>query len=102
MKQSTNLFLDNNNLTSQNSLSHLLDFNDDFTDLTYCIQPSKYYSDGDFMSKLNKNSCAIMSLNCQSLHAKFSQIKLDADTFAENNTLIQVLCLQETWFETLN
>ena len=40
-----------------------------------------------------------MSLNCQSLHAKFSQIKLLVDTFAENNTPIQVLCLQETWFE---
>ena len=35
-----------------------------------------------------------MSLNCQSLHAKFSQIKLLVDTFAENGTSIQVLCLQ--------
>ena len=43
-----------------------------------------------------------MSLNCQSLHSKFSQIKLlvdTLDTFTENNTPIQVLCLQETWFE---
>ena len=99
MEQSTNLFLDNNNLTSQNSLSHLLDFNDDSIDLTHYMQSSQYYSDGDFMSKLNTNSCAIMSLNCQSLHAKFSQIKLLVHTFAENNTPIQVLCLQETWFE---
>ena len=96
MEQSTNLFLDNNNLTGQNSLSHLLDFNEDYTDLTHCLQPSKYNSNGDFMSKLNTNSCAIMSLNCQSLHAKFSLIKLLVDTFAENNTSIQVLCLQET------
>ena len=99
MEQSTNLFLDNINFTSQNSLSHLLDFNDDYTDLTHCIPPSKYYNEGDFMSKLNTNSCAIMSLNCQSLHVKFSQIKLLVDTFAENNTPIQVLCLQEKWFE---
>ena len=77
-------------MTSQNSLSHLLDFNDDYTDLTHCIQPSKYYNEGDFMSKLNTNSCAIMSLNCQSLHAKFSQIKLLVDTFAENNIPIPV------------
>ena len=40
-----------------------------------------------------------MSPNCQSLHAKFSQIKLLIDTFAKNNTPIEVLCLQETWFE---
>ena len=93
MKQSTNLFLDNINLKSQNSLSHLFDFNDDYTDLTHCIQPSKYYNEGDILSKLNTNFCAIMSLNCQSLHAKFSQIKLLVNTFAENNTSIQVLCL---------
>ena len=57
------LFIDNISLTSQNSLSHLLDFNDDYTDLTHCIQPSKYYSDGDFMSKLNTNYllCSIIS-----------------------------------------
>ena len=47
------------------------------------------------MEKLDTNSCIITSLNCQSLHAKFSQIKL----LAENGTPIQVLCLQETWFE---
>ena len=99
MEQSTNLFIDNNNLTSQNYLSYLLDFNDEYTDLTHCIQPSKHYTDGNFMIKLNTNSCAIMSLTYQSLHAKFSQIKLLIDTFAENNTPIQVLCFQETWFE---
>ena len=38
-------------------------------------------------------------VNCQSLQAKFSQIKMLVDTFAENNTPIQVLCLQDTWFE---
>ena len=99
MEQSTNVFLDDNNLTSQNSLSHSLDFNDDYTDLTDCMQHSNNYSKLDFMNKLNTNFCAIMSLNCQSLHAKFSQIELLVDTFTENNTPIQVLCLQETWFE---
>ena len=51
------------------------------------------------MEKTDTNSCIIMSLNCQSLHAKFSQIKLLVDTFAENGTPILVLRLQETWFE---
>ena len=57
-----------------------------------------YYTEGGFIKKLDK-SCIIMSLNCQSLQAKFSQIKMRVDTFAENNTPIQVLCLQEAWFE---
>ena len=54
------------------------------------------------MSKLNPKSCTIMSRNCQSLHANFTQIKILLDTFAANDTPIQVLCLQETWFEIGN
>ena len=99
MEQSINLFLDNSNLTNLNSLIHLLDFDDNYNDLAKSIQPSKYYSEDVFMEKSDSNSCIIMSLNCQSLHAKFSQIKLLVDTFSENGTPIQVLCLQETWFE---
>ena len=99
MEQSINLFLDNSNLTNLNSLTHLLDFDDNYNDLSKSIQPSKYYSEDIFMGKSDTNSCIIMSLDCQSLHAKFSQIKLRVDTFAENGTPIQVLCLQETWFE---
>ena len=64
MEQSINLFLDNNNLTSQNSLTHLLDFDTDFNDLTNSIKPSMYYTEGDFINKLdNKSDCIIMSLN---------------------------------------
>ena len=99
MEQSINLFLDNNSLTSQNSLSHLLDFDSDFNELTNSIKPSMYYTEGDFIKKLDNKSCIIMSLNCQSLQAQFSQIKMLVDTFAENDTPIQVLCLQETWLE---
>ena len=58
-----------------------------------------YYSAGDFINTLDNKSCIIMSHNGQSLEAKFFQIKMLVDTFAENNTHIQVLCLQETWFE---
>ena len=99
MEQSINLFLDNGNLTNLNSLTHLFDFDDNYNDLAKSIQPSKYYSEDVFWKKTDTNSCIIMSLNCQSLHAKFMQIKLLVDTFAENGTPIQVLGLQETWFE---
>ena len=102
MEQSNNSFLDNENLTIHNSLTHLLDFDDDYSDLTNSIKPSMYYSEEDFMSELNPKSCTIMSLNCQSLHAKFTQIKILLDTFAANDKPIQVLCLQETWFENSN
>ena len=39
-------------------------------------------------------------LNFQSLHAKFDHIKVLVDKFSNNNTPIQVLCLQESWFST--
>ena len=81
MEQSINLCLDNNNLTSQNSLTHLLDFDSDFNDLTNSIEPAMYYSEGDFINKLDSKSCIIMSLYCQSLQAKFSQIKMLVDTY---------------------
>ena len=84
MEQSINSFLDNKNLSIHNSLTHLLDFDDDYS---------------DFMRKLNPKYCTIMSLNCQSMHAKFTQIKILLDTFAANDTPIQVLCPKKTWFE---
>ena len=78
-----NSFLDNENLTIHNSLTHLVDFDDDYSDLTNSIKPSMRYCEDDFMSKLNPNSCTIMSLNCQSLHAKFTQIKILLDTLLQ-------------------
>ena len=70
MEQSINLFLDNSNLTNLNSLTHLLDFDDNYNDLAKSIQPSKYYSEDVFMEKTDTNSSIIMSLNCQSLQCK--------------------------------
>ena len=51
----------------------------------------------DFINKIDSDSSTIMSLNCQSLNAKFSNIKLMIDLFVELNKPMQVLCLQETW-----
>ena len=53
----------------------------------------------NFINRIGTDTCTIMSLNCQSLNAKFSNIKLMLDIFAEFNKPIQVLCLQETWLE---
>ena len=53
----------------------------------------------NFINTIDTDTCTIMSLNCQSLNAKFSDIKLMLDVFAEFNKPIQVLCFQETWLE---
>ena len=86
-------------LTDQNSLTHLLDFDEELSDLSKVIKTSFYYTDTEFIKEINTDSCTIMSLNCQSLNSKFSQIKLLLDKFAESDKPIHVLCLQETWLE---
>ena len=95
----TNTFFENIHRTDQNSLTHLLDFDDEHSDLSNVLKTSFYYTDTEFIQEMNPDSCTIMSLNCQSLNSKFSQIKLLLDKFAESDKPIHVLCLQETWIE---
>lgn len=92
---------DNNNLSGSNSLTHLLDFNDEFSELLESIQVSYYYSEDEAVLKCTEtlNSCSILSLNCQSLNSKFDYIKLLLNKFHEQNSTIQIICLQETWFK---
>ena len=63
------------------------------------VVSSRYYTDIECIRNLKNDSCTIMSLNCQSLNAKFPHIKLLLDSFEEANKPVQVLCLQETWIE---
>ena len=73
MKQSNNLLLDYSDLTNVNSLTHLLDFDDNYNDLAKSIQLSMYYSENGFMGKSDIHLCILMSLNCHSLHADFHE-----------------------------
>ena len=70
----TNTFFENIHLTDQNSLTHLLDFDEEHSDLSNVLKTSFYYTDTEFIQEINTDSCTIMSLNCQSLNSKFSQI----------------------------
>ena len=45
----------------------------------------------------NHNSFLIFSLNCQSLNAKFDEIKIQIETFRNSGCEISAFCLQETW-----
>ena len=100
MANSINNFVDNIRLNEINSLTHLLNTED--TDELNIIRHSPYYSDDDLLqsSTFHKNGLSILSLNCQSLHAKFDYITSLIDKFAANNCPLQVLCLQESWFSS--
>ena len=98
MADEINGFVDNLELNALNSLTHLLNTED--TDELNIIQHSPYYSDDELIQSrmYHNNGLSILSLNCQSLHAKFEYIKLLLDKFSCNNCPLQVICLQETWF----
>ena len=99
MTEVINTFLDNEILTDQTSLTHLLDFDEESDNSINSIGPSLYYTMTNFINKIDTDTCTIMHMNCQSLNAKFSNIKVMLDVFAEFNKPIQVLCLQETLLE---
>ena len=73
-----NAFIDDGGLSKSTSLTHLLNENDNMdSDNIEVIEHSPYYSDADFQSllKLN-NTLSIMSLNSQSINAKFDEVQL--------------------------
>jgi hypothetical protein len=65
------------------------------------FQTSNYYSNDEFCNllKSKNNNFLILSLNCQSLHAKFGILKTYIENFNDNNSNCQIsaICLQETW-----
>ena len=98
MANSINSFMDNMCLNTLNSLTHLLNSSD--TDELNIIQHSLYMCDEELIRSRIRvmNELNILSLNCQSLHAKFDYIKLLMEKFMSKNCPLQVICLQETWF----
>ena len=100
MADTINSFLDNIDLSEFNSLTHLLDDDDDFNDVRNSLKQSRYCTEEEIAEFCNasNHSCNIVSLNCQSLHSKFQYIKILLDNFQTNSCPIQILCLQETWF----
>ena len=100
MANNINCFVDNMQLGIANSLTHLL-HSENSEELNE-IRHSPYICDDElFQQRKNwKNGLSILSLNCQSLHAKFDYIKLLIDKFVHNNCPLQVICLQETWISS--
>ena len=100
MANNINSFVNGVQLDMMNSLTHLL--NTAESEELNAIQHSPYFGDDELINSNvhDKYTFSIVSLNCQSLHAKLDYIKVLVDKFINNNTPIQVLCLQESWFST--
>ena len=63
------------------------------------LKTSYYYSHNTFIETLcKKRGCfSILSLNCQSLNAKFDSLLILIDELKQHNIEIGAICLQETW-----
>ena len=94
-----NEFIHDTGLNEENSLTHLLDaISPDVENEAVLIEHSIYFDDLEFrtiLRKQNSNLC-ILSLNCQSLNAKFDKLKMFID-YANDQCPISVICIQESW-----
>jgi hypothetical protein len=92
-------------LDDVNSLIDLIEMNDDNSvddnNEPILLQNSPYYNDANFINilKQHNNNFSILSLNCQSLFAKFDILKCYVENYLENNCFISAICLQETWLK---
>ena len=95
----TNSFIHNMGLNEKNLLPHLLDcISPEMENEASLIEHSKYYNDVEFRNVLlNTNSkISILSLNSQSINAKFDQLKIYLDNI-KMECPISVICIQESW-----
>ena len=61
--------------------------------------PYKIFSEIPAYFNGQKNDFCVLTLNCQSLNAKYDKIRSMLHFFRENNFKIHALCLQETWIK---
>ena len=93
--------MSNSELNSHNSLTHLIDsISPNIDNEINLIEQSKYYSSDEFNLQLRQLSgkLTMLSLNCQSLNAKFDNLKLFLSSI-DSNSPITLIVLQETWFK---
>ena len=94
-----NAFINNNmcNINSTNSLKHLLDDSEEEFDTISASTYSDVNSLADLMSSNNSNF-SILSLNVQSINARFDELKITIEHINQVHT-ISVICIQESWLE---
>ena len=63
------------------------------------FQNSPYFNDEDAIKLLSKktDNISILSLNCQSLQSKFSQLEIYLKNYTQSNCPFSIICVQETW-----
>ena len=93
-------FINNNNYNNGNSLTHLLDTDEPEVEVSN-IKLSEYTDINTLYKSLQrtKGGLSILSLNSQSLCAKFDDFQVIIEQLNTNNA-VSVICLQETWLSS--
>ena len=96
----THTFINNNNFNNANSLTHLLDTDEPEVEVSN-IKLLEYCDIKTLSKSLQhaKGGLSILSLNSQSLSAKFDDFQVVIEQLNTNNA-ISVICLQETWLSS--
>ena len=60
------------------------------------LKQSLYYNNLEFIKQQqNNNIFTIITLNCQSLNSKFSQLQIYIENFIKSGCMPDIICLQE-------
>ena len=96
----THTFINNNNFNNANSLTHLLDTDEPEVEVSN-IKLSEYCDIKTLSKSLQhaNGGLSILSLNSQSLSAKFDDFQVVIEQLNTNNA-VSVICLQETWLSS--
>ena len=88
-------------LNNNNLLSIIQEDNETEMDHSLLYKPSNYFTQEQLttMSKNFTQHFSVLTLNCQSINAKFDTIVLLVDQLRQNNFEFSAICLQETWLE---
>ena len=95
----TNSILQNYGGTDNNCLQPLRSNADDENNEPNLYDSSFYY-DTDLLKQIldtKKETFNILSLNCQSINAKFDQLKLLLRMLGQDDNSFDAICLQESW-----
>ena len=101
--RATNDILEKYGGTEVNSLTHVIDNDIEIyilnTNQIPSVKNSPYMNNEEFISFCGKhqNNFSILSLNIQSLHAKFNECGVLVETLRNNGCKMSIICLQETW-----
>ena len=87
----------------KNDLNSVLEITSKHDDQKDTFIPSNYYSIDDFVkiSKNNDNNFSSLSLNIESINAKFNQITAFVENLDRNKYKIDALLFQESWLSDI-